>query len=101
SAARQGLAARVLSGYAFRAAPESYHLWLPLPPPWSAAEFVARARARGIALAPAESFAVGADVPAAVRVSLSGPRDLRELERAMGIVAGLLRHGPGPGRPML
>jgi DNA-binding transcriptional MocR family regulator len=101
SAARQKLAARVLSGYSFRAAPESYHLWLPLPRPWSAADFVVRARSRGLALAPADAFAVGPDAPAAVRVSLSGPRDLRELERALGIVRELLEHGPGPGRPML
>jgi DNA-binding transcriptional MocR family regulator len=101
SAARQKLAARVLGGHVFRAAPESYHLWLPLPPPWSAADLVARARQRGIALAPADMFAVGAAVPAAVRLSLSGPRDLRELERALGTIAALLDDGPGPGRPML
>lgn len=71
------------------------HLWLRLPEPWRAGEFAERARARGVALAPAEVFTVGrAGAPHAVRASLTATATTSDLERALGVVRELLDQRP-------
>jgi len=81
---------------------ESPHVWLPLPPPWTADEFVAQARSRGVALAQVNSFAVGAhDGPAAVRVCLGTPPTRRECERGVALVAELLAGRPESMAPVV
>ena len=47
AAVRQRIAREVLGARAYRAQPTSYHLWLPLPPPWRATEFIETVRERG------------------------------------------------------
>ncbi len=42
--AEHGIARQSLGGVAYRQAPTSSHLWLPLPEPWRAAEFAAALR---------------------------------------------------------
>ena len=41
--ARQDLARDILGNREYRTQPTSYHLWLPLPPPWRTSQFVAAA----------------------------------------------------------
>jgi DNA-binding transcriptional MocR family regulator len=82
-AARQGIAARVLAGHRLQTHPCSPHIWLALPPRWSAEGFVAQARTRGVALNASSEFAVGADVPRAVRLCLGTPRTRGTLEQAL------------------
>lgn len=91
SAARQRLAREILSGVSYRAHPNGYHLWIELPVGWKSAGFVADAHRRGVAVTPAESFAVGeAQVPSAVRACLGAARDRREVRTALTVLAGIL-----------
>lgn len=76
---------------------ESYHIWLNLPEPWRAEEFVAQARGRGIAVSSAETFAVGrGPVPHAVRVCLGATEQRATLERGLRALSELLSHPPQP-----
>jgi DNA-binding transcriptional MocR family regulator len=87
AAARQALARAALAGHAFEAHPRGPHVWLHLPDPWRSEAFAARLRRRGVAVTPAEAFAVGrASVPHAVRLSLGGPRTRADLQRALSVV---------------
>jgi DNA-binding transcriptional MocR family regulator len=106
TAARNALAARVLDGARYAAHPASFHLWLHLPEPWRADAFAAAARRQGVAITPAAAFAAtaggprprrgAAAVPEAVRVCLGGARDRAGLERALGVLRGLLQASPEP-----
>lgn len=98
SAARQRMAREILSGIAYRAHPNGYHLWIELPNGWKSAELVAEAHRRGVAVTPAESFAVGeAEVPPAVRACLGAARDRRDVRTALTVLAGILRSDSGLG----
>ncbi|MCR9220887.1 MAG: PLP-dependent aminotransferase family protein [Alphaproteobacteria bacterium] len=67
-------AREVLDGFSFRLPPGGLHLWLDLPRPWRASQFVAAAAARDVLLTAAHAFTVGdAPLPPAVRVCLGGP----------------------------
>ena len=73
--------------------PRSYHLWLELPEPWRAEQFVSAAARRGIAILPASVFTVGAGhAPNAVRLALAAP-PLAVVESAIATLAELLRTG--------
>lgn len=89
--ARQALAARYLAGQRITTKPSSFHLWLQLPEPWRASEFVALARRRGVLVTAPEAFVVGREeAPHAVRVCLSAVSTIERLETALGILSGLL-----------
>ena len=93
--ARQAMARRWLDAPGLMRHPSAYHVWLDLPEPWRREAFVAEARRRGVAVAPAEAFAVGRQpVPHAVRICLSAARDRTQLERGLGILAEILESGP-------
>ena len=80
---------------AARSNPESPHVWLPLPEPWRADEFVAAAAAAGISIAPTHSFVVGrAEPPHAVRFCVGAALDFAELEIAIERLDQLLRSPP-------
>ena len=88
---RRRLAMTKLSGYAFDAPVGSLHAWLHLPEPWRAAQFVSAAQQQGVAVAPAETFAVGrGDIPHAVRICLGTPRDTVTLARGLDTLVALL-----------
>jgi DNA-binding transcriptional MocR family regulator len=94
AAARQVVARSVLSGFAVRADPRAYHLWLELPKPWRSHQLVAEAARKGIALAPSSAFAAReAHAPNAVRIALASP-PIPELHRALEVLARLLRSTP-------
>lgn len=89
--ARQALAREILAGADVDTQPEAYYLWLRLPEPWRRDSFAAVLRARGVALTPAEAFAVGRDpAPHAVRICLGAARSRGELERGLRLVADVL-----------
>jgi DNA-binding transcriptional MocR family regulator len=81
--ARQVLAREVLAVPA-DVDPASPHIWWPLPRPWRAAEFVARAAERGVRLGATDGF-VGQPgaVPRAVRICLGPPRTREALRQAL------------------
>ncbi len=95
--ARQGLAARLLQGFAYGAAPASFHIWLELPEPWRAQEAVTAARAQGVSLCATEMFVPGrGETPHRIRITLTATHDHAELERGLSILTQLLRRQPEP-----
>jgi DNA-binding transcriptional MocR family regulator len=93
--ARQLIVKRILPDAEYDAHEAGFHIWLKLPEPWRREEFTHQVRRRGVGLAPADAFAIGrAQVPHAVRVGLSAARDRPQLERALGIIADVLRESP-------
>lgn len=93
--ARQLMVKRILPDADYDSHESSFHIWLKLPEPWRREEFTQQVRRRGVGLAPADAFAIGrAPVPHAVRVGLSAARDRAQLERALGIIADVLREPP-------
>jgi DNA-binding transcriptional MocR family regulator len=99
---RQTLARRLLAGAEIAAPPHAVHVWLTLPEPWRREEFTAAARRRGVGLAPADAFAIGRlAVPHAVRICVTAPPDIAQVERGLAVVAQLLRDGPDAGGTMV
>ena len=99
---RQAIARRILAGQEIAAPPYAVHLWLHLPEPWRREEFAAAARRRGVGIASADAFAVGRmTVPHAVRICVTAPSDVTQVERGLGTIAALLRTGPSPGSPIV
>jgi len=73
----------------------SLHAWLPLPPTWTVAAFVALAQQQGIRVAPADWYVTAtetepAPVPSAVRLALGGESDRVELEESLRTLAAIL-----------
>ena len=100
--ARHALAREVLGRHRYCAQPASYHLWLPLPPPWRTADFTAALRDRGVAIEPGSSFAADpANAPHAVRVSLSAAASRERLTRALTILAETLDAAPARRREVI
>lgn len=90
AAARQAIARDLLPAGSFAAHPEGLHLWLTLPARWNRLDFCAHVRRQGLALVPAEAFAVGDQMPNAVRVCL-GVADSRDaLHAALRSVAAVM-----------
>lgn len=93
--ARQEIAAEVLAEHSYRTATHSYHVWMPLPGQWKAAEFVLACERRGVAVSASDTFAVSRErVENAVRLSLSGPSTREELQQGLERVGELLGSRP-------
>ncbi len=93
-ALRRERALEILGAWDLDCPPGSPFAWLHLPEPWRAVDFAAAAKRPGVAVAPAEAFAVGrGEVPHGVRIGLGPPRDRGLLEQALQRLAELLRDG--------
>jgi DNA-binding transcriptional MocR family regulator len=94
-AARHATAEAVLAGLNARLHPASLHVWLELPPPWRASDFVEAAAARNLRIAPTECFAIGrAEAPHCIRLALGVAGSRNELAQALETVARLLEEPP-------
>jgi DNA-binding transcriptional MocR family regulator len=94
---RRALARRILGNADYHAPPGSLHVWLNLPEPWRAGDFVATLRDQGVAIAAAETFAIGrASAPHAVRVCLGTPHRIADLETGLTRIAEALGNPTAP-----
>jgi DNA-binding transcriptional MocR family regulator len=93
-AVRQKIAARALPTGSYESQPESFHLWIRLPPPWTRQQFVARLQACGIGVVTSDSFWVSAQPPEAVRVCIGGVATRDDIQHALEQIASSLRTGP-------
>jgi DNA-binding transcriptional MocR family regulator len=91
---RNRMARRILAGAGFTGDPLAAHLWLTLPEPWRADDFVAAARQRGVGIIPAAAFAVTRQAPEAVRVCLGAQTTGERVERALARLAELFASKP-------
>ena len=93
--ARHEMACRLLRGERIQTRPNSPHIWLSLPSRWSVDEFVSHARAVGVIVNGAGSFAVNDHYPRAVRLCIGTPRTRAGLEQALArVVAALADRAP-------
>lgn len=82
--------ARVLFGNALvKGGTASPHAWLNTP--GDAATLVSQCRAQGVEIVPASAFAVGTEIPQAVRISLSAASSRACLKQGLEIVRDLMR----------
>ena len=89
--ARQALAKRILRPRRFRAQPEGYHLWIPLPDGPDGADTLATAGFNGLPVVPASSFAVApSGIEQSMRFGLRGARTRERIERDLGRLDALL-----------
>jgi DNA-binding transcriptional MocR family regulator len=92
--ARQQLARGILLDRVTGAV-ESQHVWLSLPPAWSAEDFAREARQRGVLVTPGREFAVARhDPPNAVRICLGPPAERPSLTRALRTLLDILNASP-------
>ncbi|HJQ41255.1 MAG TPA: PLP-dependent aminotransferase family protein, partial [Thermoanaerobaculia bacterium] len=89
AALRSRVARRILGDRASKTDPRSGHLWIELPRRWHPDAFAEAARRRRVRVASASSFAVGSDIPRAVRLSIGAPASVAELETALGVIMGI------------
>ncbi len=94
TAARQKLAAAILPADSFRADPLSFHLWVPLPPPWTRSAFIGHMRATGIGVVASDAFVVSGAPEEAVRVCLGGPAGRDTVRGALAFMAHTLAEQP-------
>ncbi|GAB5470927.1 MAG: PLP-dependent aminotransferase family protein [Rhodospirillales bacterium] len=95
AADRQALAAGLLAGQQVQADTEGLHLWLILPPDWSASAFRAEAATRGVKIVEGAAFAVDPTLrPNAVRLCLSHEADRDRVARGLETLRGILRERP-------
>lgn len=98
AAARRRIALDILGGLAAETEPSGFHLWLALPPPWSAGALRAAAERRGVKLLTAETFAVEPTAaPQAIRLCLSHEISRARVAEGLEIVADLLNGPPDAG----
>jgi len=89
---RQTLLRESLAGFDVLTGDASTHAWLRLPSPWRANAFVTVARERGVAVLPAEAFAIGQHaVPHAVRINLAAARSRSDLGTGLALLAEVMR----------
>jgi DNA-binding transcriptional MocR family regulator len=88
---RAELARRTLKTLRGSSPANSPHVWLELPPPWTADDFAREARSRGIIITPARAFAVGSDLPEAIRVCLGAASDRQVMLGALRALDVLAR----------
>ena len=101
---RQIARRREIAGDALGLAPPegSPHLWLPLPPNWTAERVVEEAARIGVRLPRSDVFAVGRTAtPRAVRLALGGVADEERLKAALRRLRALLDQPPPRPAPVI
>ena len=91
AAQRFALAAKILKGYGIIGQRSGFFIWLYLPHPWRGQVFEKRMRELGVNVFGAEKFTVGdASAPAAARISLTGAKDIKTLEKGLNLIRQVL-----------
>lgn len=95
SHARHGLACELLGQYSMNSHPASYFLWLRLPEGWTQTQFSMEAYRQGVAVAPAETFAVQEkEASHAVRVCYVTPENREILQVGLERLGQILEGRP-------
>ena len=100
--ARQAMVAEILPPGSYRAAPEGYHLWIPLSGDMAPAELVSALAPSGLSVVSSEAFAADRAEPArGLRVSIGGSLSRERLSRALSLLDALLHHRGNRAAPMV
>lgn len=90
---RHWMARDVLAGR-YSGAGDGLHVWLQLPAYWSPSQLARAADSEGIAVTPAEAFAMGSGSANAIRISLGGIQDRGRLQAGLQRLSQLLARQP-------
>lgn len=96
SNARQALAHKHLGSHGIAAAPESFHLWLPLSSAWSTVDFASYLRTQNVGVVASAAFSTDGLPPEAVRICLGGPMTRDDCDQALRLIADTLAHPQHP-----
>lgn len=88
--ARLKLATAKLGHHSISATPGCHHIWLALPDPWPATDYTEEAKRRGIVIAPAEIFIAGRSNAPYTVLRIGMPRQQKELDYALDVLAEIL-----------
>lgn len=92
---RHDLALEILKHHHVAAHPAAFYVWLPLPAHWHSEDFAAAAKAEGVSVAPADSFAVGrSGFVHAARISLNPGSSIEVLRSGLTTLASILSARP-------
>jgi DNA-binding transcriptional MocR family regulator len=92
---RHDVALEMLKGHHVAAHPAAFYVWLPLPAHWQSEDFAAAAKAEGVSVAPADSFAVGrSGFVHAVRISLNPGSSIEVLRSGLTTLTSILTARP-------
>lgn len=92
---RHDLALDILKSHHVVGHPAAFYVWLPLPAHWHSEDFAAAAKAEGVSVAPADSFAVGrSGFVHAVRISLNPGSNIEMLRSGLTTLAQILAARP-------
>lgn len=89
-ARRLSLAEEMLGTVNHAGHPQGYHVWVPVPDPASASALIEVTRPAGLTVVSSDRFAVSADAPSAVRVSIGGLLDTARLTSGLRVLHGFL-----------
>jgi len=92
-ARRRNLLCRsILDGQMLHSIDTGYFVWLELPKDWTASDFAREASEKKVIVTPLEHYLVGRDRPdhEAVRIAISGPESLPQLEHGLRVIRNLL-----------
>jgi DNA-binding transcriptional MocR family regulator len=95
SRARQLIAEQILHGHFLGTHPVSSIVWLGLTEPWTTTQFTMEAQRRGVAVVPAETFAVSRTTSIrAVRLCLGAAPSRQALKTGLQVLAEMLKSSP-------
>lgn len=98
AARRQALANEIMGSLVGAEDRLGYHIWMPVPAPWRAADFVAEARQRGVLIAPTGVFAVGRRPEMeAIRICLGSPATLDQVRQGLMVLRDIARQPADTG----
>lgn len=90
---RQAMAANLFDGHSFDANKQTPHLWIRLPAPWRANDFVHQCERLGVIVVGSSSFSVNSPVSEAVRISVGAAPSQKVLEDALRTLRVVLSSG--------
>ncbi len=88
--------ARTLLAGRYSGAGDGLHVWLELPAYWTASQLARAADREGIAVTPADAFAMGGGSVNAIRISLGSIQDRGQLQAGLQRLSQLLARRPEP-----
>ena len=93
---RQAIAIEILGDHRVKYQSMNLYGWIELPDGWASQEFVSAAMDAGVALLGEATFKVAADgSKPGVRYCLGAAENHRQIREGMGIIATILKQGPG------
>lgn len=92
---RHRMARNILAGR-YSGAGDGLHVWLALPAYWTASQLARAAQREGIAVTPADAFAMGGGSVNAIRISLGSIQDRGQLQAGLQRLSQLLARRPEP-----